>query len=50
MEGKKYTHMIHHYYHALQLDPKLSMRKYIENNAAKVRRRLNIVKKLAGTK
>ena len=34
----------------LQLDPKLSMRTHIENTAAKARRRLNIVKKLASTK
>ena len=37
-------------YLGLQLDPKLSMRKHIENTAAKARRRLNIVKKLASTK
>ena len=37
-------------YFGLQLDPKLSMRKHIENTAAKARRRLNIVKKLASTK
>ena len=37
-------------YLGLQLDQKLSMRKHIENTAAKARRRLNIVKKLASTK
>ena len=37
-------------YIGLQLDPKLSMRKHIENTAAKARLRLNMVKKLASTK
>ena len=37
-------------YLGLQLYRKLSTRKHIENTAAKARRRLNIVKKLASTK
>ena len=37
-------------YLGLQLDPKLSTRKHIENTAAKARRQLNIVKKLESTK